>query len=217
MLHIEKHRKNDQLILADTMYKIYPDILFIVYNGNGLYVFPHSQRHLIIGDHYPNDLTFNFKRSITISHLLQRVKDNDIRKISVISGRMAGRGVSFVSEDFMLHITDQLYLPSSSAHDESMAQHLRILGRYRECDINLYAKKSVINKLDKNYQTRDTCNKNLETNNTVLSNSIGTVKDGRIPSLSTAINTVPLNTIYNKFSRPKVCKHIKFRTQNDNL
>ena len=217
MLHIEKHRKNDQLILADTMYKIYPDILFIVYNGNGIYVFPHSQRHLIIGDHYPNDLTFNFKRTITISHLLQRVKDTNIRKISVISGRMAGRGVSFVSEDFMLHITDQLYLPSSSTHDESMAQHLRILGRYRECDINLYAKKSVINKLDRNYQTRDTCNKNLETNNTVLSNSIGTVKDGRIPSLTTAINTVPLNTISNKFSRPKVCKHIKFRTQNDNV
>ena len=200
MLHIEKHRKDDQLILAQSLYTTYTNIMFIVYNGNGLYVFPHPKRELIIGEHYPNNVTYNFKRTITISHLLQRIKDVNIRRISVISGRMAGRGVSFVSEDFKLHITDQLYLPSYGVHDESMAQQLRILGRYQECDLNLYAKKSVLNKIDRNYETRDKCNDTLSQNGNV-----------------NTLNKVPLNTISPKFSRKNVCKHIKFKNQDDNV
>ena len=217
MLHIEKHRKNDQLMLSDELHKEYPTILFIVYNGDGIYLFPHRLRRTITGGDYPDEHIFNYRRKITISALLQKVKESEIKKISIISGRMAGRGVSFVSEDFQFHITDQLYLPSSSIHDESMAQHLRILGRYQECQLNLYTKKSIINKLNKNYETRDTCNDNLQRSNERLYETVGTARNGRRISLVAAITQVPLNTITKKFSRPKVCKHIKFKTQGENI
>ena len=80
----------------------------------------------------------NYSISEIITHLFTYTN-----KIAIISGRMACRGISFVTTDFKKHITDMIYVPSGSSHLTRNVQDMRIYGNYPDdnIDIHLYTDK----------------------------------------------------------------------------
>ena len=71
----------------------------------------------------------------SIAEVLQLLVDDPHYKhthISIISGHLASRGISFVSSDYSLHLTDQYFHPGKNTHGENYIQSLRILGCYSD-------------------------------------------------------------------------------------
>ena len=202
MLHIEYHKKQRQLMVAQLVAQENPTILFIVYNGNGTHVFPHPARWEILGgetDH-PNAV-MKFPAKVGIQEILQRVSDSSITHLSLISGRMAGRGVSFVSTDFKYHITDQLYMPNRQVHDEGMVQSLRILGRYQtRSELRLHTFKFVIRRMNSSYAICDKYNNEL-------TNTPHRVAD--------SVRSVQIVKMKPNFSRKLVTKYLKFKENSE--
>lgn len=202
MLHIEAHKKQRQLMVAQVVAKQNPTVLFIVYNGNGTYVFPHAARSEILGgetDHPTACMKFPVK--VGIQEILQRVSDSSITHLSLVSGRMAGRGVSFVSTDFKYHITDQLYMPNRQVHDEGMVQSLRILGRYQtRSELRLHTYKFVIRRMDSSYGICDKYNNEL-------TNTPDRVAD--------SVKSVRIVKMKPNFSRKMVTKYLKFKENSE--
>lgn len=94
-----------------------------------------------IYQYIPKDKQYVFRDSITfqnysiseiITYLLQYTN-----KIAIISGRMACRGISFVTTDFTKHITDMIYVPSGSSHLTRNVQDMRIYGNFPNDNINI--------------------------------------------------------------------------------
>ena len=75
----------------------------------------------------------NYSISEIITHLLTYYTN----KICIISGRMACRGISFVTTDFKKHITDMIYVPSGSSHLTRNVQDMRIYGNFPNDNINI--------------------------------------------------------------------------------
>ena len=119
----------------------HPELATIVYNGDGI-----SFRQ---GE-------FEFKEKITISKCLQRLKDDGgvdkYPNIMIFAGDLAGRCVSFVSEDYKWHLTDQRLLISSSCDEPELIQKIRLCGVYNDdLPLKLYATKKTIDELRKAY------------------------------------------------------------------
>jgi hypothetical protein len=77
----------------------------------------------------------NYSVSEIITELLRYTN-----KVAIISGRMACRGISFVSTDYSKHITDMIYVPSGGSHLTRNVQDMRIYGNFEKdgIDIVLY-------------------------------------------------------------------------------
>jgi hypothetical protein len=147
LLHnVTRKRKNHNLLL-NFICGLFPTITYIVYNGDGIKVVCKNRESIaftnprgincygqnILRYHLLPD--FHFFENYSISEVLQLLVDDPFYKhthISIISGNLASRGVSFVSSDYSLHLTDQYFNPGTQTHGESYLQSLRILGCYRE-------------------------------------------------------------------------------------
>tara|TARA_B100000767_G_scaffold48942_1_gene43889 strand:+ start:1375 stop:3645 length:2271 start_codon:yes stop_codon:yes gene_type:complete len=83
-----------------------------------------------------------------ISNLLQFTN-----KIAIVSGKMACRGLSFVSNDYKKHITDMIYVPSNSASYTRNVQDMRIFGNFPMDGsiINLFTSSQIYNEDIKGY------------------------------------------------------------------
>ena len=122
LLHTTSTYNKEQEHIFNTLYKEYPDITYVLFNGKRIAI------------RYPNNKIIDWKKSKSISKILQFLKDDTFRHthISIICGFLASRGVSFVSEDYEWHLTDQYLVLSATTHGERMIQSLRILGCYRD-------------------------------------------------------------------------------------
>ena len=69
-------------------------------------------------------------------------------KVAIVSGKMACRGLSFVDNNYKKHITDMIYVPSSSSSYTRNLQDMRIFGNFNEdgIPINLYTSDEIYNK-----------------------------------------------------------------------
>jgi len=114
LLHTVTKLKKKQYSIFEELSNDYPDLTLVVYNGDGITV-------------RCNQKTSLFKNH-SISEVLQLLKNQS--HISIISGHLASRGISFVSSDYSVHLTDQYFIPSQNAHGENILQSLRILGCY---------------------------------------------------------------------------------------
>jgi len=129
--------------------KTFPQFTVIVYNGDGIFVKCSNRRNLpfaknksynkykqLIRKYYFNHCEeIHVFEKYSISDVLQILKDDPEHNhthISIISGNLASRGISFVSNDYSLHLTDQYFHPSRSSHGENLLQSLRILGCYND-------------------------------------------------------------------------------------
>ena len=121
--------------------KSHPKLATIVYNGDGI--------------SFRQGRT-SFKERTTISSCLQKLKDNGgVAKyphIMIFAGDLAGRCISFVSEDYTWHLSDQRLLISSSCDEPELIQKIRLCGVYNdEVPLKLYTTKKTIAELRKAY------------------------------------------------------------------
>lgn len=151
LLHTVSKNKEIHKELLYYLILLFPTFTVITYNGDGIRVICNSRQSKpltkkltsnVYGqciNRYSttlenNTLIHNFY-NWTISEVLQLLKDDPIYShthITIISGNLAARGISFVSSDYTIHLTDQYFKPSKNTHGENYLQSLRILGCYTD-------------------------------------------------------------------------------------
>lgn len=114
----------------------------IVYNGEGTIV---RKRNTVT------------QKKIGISETLQKLKndytydnthENKHTHIIIISGLMASRGISFVSDDYKWHLTDQYSLVSDKTNEADILQKIRLHGVYND-DIPLILYTNIVDDIQK--------------------------------------------------------------------
>lgn len=117
-----------------------PSFAIIVYNGPGIQLYYDkllgTDSFMINGKkRVKNQETFKIT-GVSVRGILKWLKNNPIvsppTHIMIISGKMADRGISFVSECYTWHLTHELLIVSKSTVAGSLIQGLRICGRYRD-------------------------------------------------------------------------------------
>ena len=98
-----------------------PSLCTILYNANGITVHVNGETST---------------RRDTISDTLQWLKDEygaeRIPAIAIFSCILAGRGVSFVSEDFEWHLNTMYLCVSTTCDEAELLQKIRLAGRYKD-------------------------------------------------------------------------------------
>lgn len=136
ILHTTTKLKITQNDIMFNLNKLYPTMTIITYNGNGY--------NIKIGSEYEKENTFsqykkNMRSTNKVINISNKIKLSDIlgeishhKRICIISGTLASRGISFVSSDYKLHLTDQYYNPSNKVHGEGLLQGIRLFGCYED-------------------------------------------------------------------------------------
>lgn len=147
ILHNVTRKRKNQINLTTFISGLFPSFTYIIYNGDGIKVVCKNREPIAftnprsINQYGQNILRYHllpdlhFFENYSISEVLQLLVDDPYYShthISIISGNLASRGVSFVSSDYSLHLTDQYFNPGSQTHGESYLQSLRILGCYQD-------------------------------------------------------------------------------------
>jgi hypothetical protein len=155
---IEKQRK-----LFDYIRDLYQDFTVVLYNGEGIDVCCPKRKApalakkkslnrywQLINKYSVYDDGLMEVHSFTnysISEVLQIIIDDPYfthTHISLIAGHLASRGISIVSSDYSLHLTDQYLHSSKKTHGENLLQSLRILGCYKDSlPLNLWCSETT--------------------------------------------------------------------------
>jgi len=130
----EKKHQMDTMRLLKNNSTIASTFAIAVYNSDQIALYHKSLggAQFIPGCKQTTIETNTIRIKCTISQLIQRLCDMDTTHIIIISGRLAGRSVSFVSTDFKYHLTHQYLISSATSDMAEVLQSLRILGRYRD-------------------------------------------------------------------------------------
>jgi hypothetical protein len=147
ILHTVVKERENHYRIQKYLSVTYPEMTVLVYNGDGVSVIckrrndkPMCDRknlnkyRQLINKYFYKDGVHTFL-NYSISEVLQILVDDTQHQhnhISIISGYLASRGISFVSTDYSRHLTDQYFYASKSAHGENLLQSLRILGCYND-------------------------------------------------------------------------------------
>ena len=151
LLHTVTKELGKQKKLFDYIRDIHQDFTVLTYNGDGIRVCcpkrvgPPLKKKKTLNRYWQMINRYNFYndglmdvhyfRGYSISEVLQILVDDPVythTHISVIAGNLASRGISFVSSDYSLHLTDQYFHSSPKTHGENLLQSLRILGCYAD-------------------------------------------------------------------------------------
>jgi len=159
LLHSVKKTKDYHNKLVNYVSSLYPSFTFIIYNGDGIRVKCTSRSNepfakglsvnnygQLINKYFQLNDNVHLFVNYSISEVLQILKNDkhNHSHISIISGHLASRGISFVSSDYSLHLTDQYFHPGKKSHGENLLQSLRILGCYKnDRNITLWCNKQT--------------------------------------------------------------------------
>ena len=155
ILHTVVKERENHYKIQNYLSREYPQMTVITYNGDGIKVIVPNRKN---DQPFADDLELNKYRQLinkysfdgkihtfinyAISDVLQLlVQDarHDHTHICIIAGHLASRGISFVSSDYSLHLTDQYLYGATNAHGENLLQSLRILGCYKDnCPLTLW-------------------------------------------------------------------------------
>jgi len=212
MLHVQHSAKYKQRRSVSDLIKVYPQVLFVVFNGDGLTIYPHPLRHKIIKT-VKKQTGFSAKRTVedvpvvvdkvqcNLYKLLQIIKKRKVALTSIVAGRMASRGISFVSEKYDFHLTHQLLLCPASKHAEGIVQSLRILGVYRDSpQLKLYAEPRIFKIIERTYEAFESYTRQIESKTWDFSAISEVVKQIEVPHIGA-------------FSRPNVIKFLEFNVK----
>ena len=137
------------IIAQKIISKMFPDILTIVYTGEGITV--------KMGDKSSH-------RKTSISDVLQEIKNKfnerikDIRHIIIFAGELAGRGISFKSKDRKWHLTDEFLIVAKKCGEPELIQKIRLAGRYQDdIPLTLFTTKKIISDLRRAYFRQEEC------------------------------------------------------------
>lgn len=147
LLHSVTKKRRNHLGLMNYISDLFPEFTYITYNGDGIRVLC-KKRPLLpftnqkgLNKYHQNILRYNllengihFFQNYSIAEVLQILVDDIYQHnyISIIAGNLASRGVSFVSTDYSVHLTDQYFNAGRQTHGENYLQSLRILGCYND-------------------------------------------------------------------------------------
>jgi hypothetical protein len=162
ILHTVVKERQNHCMIQKYLASVYPGMTTIVYNGDGIRVvcrmrdnspFANKKelnqyRQLVNTYHQIHEENFivHYFQRYSISEVLQLLLDDhhDHSHISIIAGHLASRGISFVSTDYSLHLTDQYFYAAKNTHGENLLQSLRILGCYNDkTPLTLWCSKST--------------------------------------------------------------------------
>ena len=151
LLHSVHKMKTVHHDLQDYITEKFPSFTVITYNGDGIRVVCRTRPGVpfvknksvnkygqLINKYHmieTADKVYHLFDNYNISEVLQILKNDPVHQhafISIISGHLASRGISFVSSDYSLHLTDQYFHPGEKTHGENLLQSLRILGCYAD-------------------------------------------------------------------------------------
>ena len=114
-----------QYAISDYIQENFPQYVVMTYNGTGTLV------------HVPQDTadarhkTITFEGGVPISRVLTLFKN--YKYLTVITGDLANRGISFVSDDYSVHCDFQYYrCLNGHPHGEQLLQACRLSGVYRD-------------------------------------------------------------------------------------
>jgi hypothetical protein len=157
-------RKNDDQ--ENTQYyfkKKFPELCSIVYNGRGVYLYYKilsRLKSLVVDDVEIGVDCGVFRVDTSISRILGWLRNNKSfpppTHIVIIAGKMADRGISFVSSDYKWHLTHELMIVSSTTTSGSLLQGVRICGRYSDnIPLHIITDKKTYDDLIKSSKTQD--------------------------------------------------------------
>jgi hypothetical protein len=147
LLHSVTKKRRNHALLMNYISGLFPDFTVITYNGDGIRVLCKKRPDLPftnqkgLNKYHQNILRYNILengvhlfQNYSIAEVLQILVDDFYphTHISIIAGNLASRGVSFVSTDYSLHLTDQYFSTGPKTHGENYLQSLRILGCYND-------------------------------------------------------------------------------------
>ena len=128
----------------------------VVYNGKGITISHPGVKSMEISGKIgveKSDGFFHFS-SLAIKHALQyfydlRITGGRVSNIAVISGDMADRGISFVSTNYMWHLTHMYYVPPKNSSIASIVQAVgRLNGNFDDnVPLRLTAPRKTIDNL----------------------------------------------------------------------
>jgi len=114
----------------------FPKILTIIYNGDGItYYIPSTQKTNSIVSLRGKIGRIVLDDKSTISDFLQMIKSNNIlSNIVIFAGDLAERGMSFVSSDYIWHLTHlRLLIAKSRKMPELIQEAGRLSGNFQDC------------------------------------------------------------------------------------
>ena len=148
--------------------KHYSNLSIIIYNGNGI-------------SFTKGEVSFKSKKSI--SSFLQVLKNEGLEThphIVIFAGDLAGRSISFTSEDYQWHLTDQRLLISNTCDEPELIQKIRLCGIYKDdIPLRLYSTRKTIFDLKKAFFRQEEI--------------ISSLQDSEMKSLD-FINSMEINT-----------------------
>lgn len=219
VLHSTAKFKDIQTEISYKLIRNYPKLTNIVFNGNGFVVTPNQEANydrwvailqkkfgkgkvtcLPIHEEY-NINSIKIGKSVKLSELLQLMKKQ--KYISIIAGNLASRGLSFVSQDYKLHLTDQYYCPSENAHGETLLQGIRLFGCYNdiseENNLTLWINKNIWKDIKEQYK--------------VLKRYIKKLKNKE--NLKEKLSLIKSITPNKSFSRPAIMRGVRSTSTKD--
>jgi len=141
---------NQDLIFDGIVKKYCKNIVTIVYNGNGIKMYYRDMVKIKINN---KNIIPKEYADIDITSALQYLKDNGgvekFPRIIIISGDYASRCTSFVTEDYVWHLTDMYYNPAASTPISEQIQNVgRLTGRNKgKSHLHLHCTNKVANAL----------------------------------------------------------------------
>ena len=217
ILHTVVKERENHYKIQRYLSHVYPNMTVVVYNGDGIKIickhrnnkpFADSKElngyRQLINRYNLLDDNIHYFQNYSISEVLQLLVDDpeyNHTHISIISGHLASRGISFVSTDYSLHLTDQYYYASKSAHGENLLQSLRILGCYQDtAPLTLWVSKKTW--------------KSIELQNKIINNLVNGVDNSM--NWMAKIKEVSINKPNRKLTRPNLCNYA-VKSNNDNF
>jgi hypothetical protein len=135
VLHKSEHRKEKQVIIANKISAVNKKCICCVLNCEG-YTLIKNQKIVKIESK-------NTPLNKMISNLTSEYKH-----VVFIAGHIASRGLSFVSEDFSIHLSDEVMFPSLRSRGDTIVQGLRLLGVFKDTKYpTLYTDKSTYSEI----------------------------------------------------------------------
>ena len=200
----------------------YKSLTVVTYNGDGIKVVcnnriskvPFAKKKALnnynqlinlysMKKEYDDSITHHFT-NYSISEVLQILSDDleyDHTHISIVSGHLASRGISFVSTDYKVHLTDQYFHTHKKSHGENLLQSLRILGCYKDnTPLTLWCNKDIW--------------KSIKTQNQIINNLVNGVNNSR--EWMFKIQKIIIPRPNNPLTRRKLCKYFVSKEKNTN-
>lgn len=211
ILHTVVKERENHYKIQNYISNIYNQITVITYNGDGIKVICKNRNNTPMADTkalnsyrqlinkyfiiQENENLIHFFQNYSISEVLQILVDDpeyDHTHISIIAGHLASRGISFVSTDYSLHLTDQYFYASKNTHGENLLQSLRILGCYSDdTPLNLWCSEKTW--------------KSIIVQNKIINNLVNGLNDDT--NWMVKIKDIYINRPNCPLTRPRLCNY----------